>query len=226
MLRCRRFANGTAACGRPASALALNRNTVPAPVINTVLEHISWSYANLAAAHAAVEAGTGKYGRIHYMIRARLYKGLVSGTMNMRTLYDDEKVKYKYPRSCCYCGAITQLSMDHLIPRLRGGPDDSDNLVWACKPCNSSKRANDVLAWLTSKQRVPSILMLRRYIKLVARYCVENHLMELPLAEAQERDLPFSLRLLPYKIVNLDKRVLWVEPVESLGNEVFAIDES
>lgn len=79
------------------------------PEIRAVKEHIAWSYANLAAAHSAVSAGAERYGRVNYMIRARLNKGLVSGTMSMGSLLDDEKVKYKYPHSCCYCGATEQL---------------------------------------------------------------------------------------------------------------------
>ena len=153
--------------------------------INTVKEHIAWSYANLAGGHSAVESGSKKYGRLQYMIRARLFKGLVSGTMSMGSLYDDEKVKYKYPQSCCYCGACERLSMDHLIPRKKGGPDHADNLVWACTPCNSSKRDRDLLVWLEDKKKLPSILMLRRYIKLVSRYCTEHQqLPRCPLAQS------------------------------------------
>jgi|AntDeeMetagen681_2_1112603.scaffolds.fasta_scaffold10059_2 hypothetical protein len=185
------------------------------PEINTVKEHIAWSYANLAGGHNAVESGATKYGRLQYMIRARLFKGLVSGTMSMRSLYDDEKVKYKYPQSCCYCGANERLSMDHLISRNKGGPDHADNLVWACTPCNSSKRDRDLLVWLEAKNRIPSILMLRRYIKLISRYCTEHELLELPLAEACQLTLPFQLQNLPYKLENVGERVLWVEPASS-----------
>ncbi len=185
------------------------------PEINTVKEHIAWSYANLAGGHNAVESGATKYGRLQYMIRARLFKGLVSGTMSMRSLYDDEKVKYKHPQSCCYCGAIERLSMDHLISRKKGGPDHADNLVWACTPCNSSKRDRDLLAWLEAKNRVPSIFMLRRYLKLISRCCTELELLELPLAEAYQLNLPFQLQNLPYKLENVGERVLWVEPASS-----------
>lgn len=185
------------------------------PEINTVKEHIAWSYANLAGGHSAVESGAAKYGRLQYMIRARLFKGLVSGAMNIGSLYDDEKIKYKYPQSCCYCGSVEHLSMDHLIPRKKGGSDAADNLVWACKSCNSSKRDRDILEWLETKGWAPSILMLRRYLKLIFRYCMEHELFDLPLNEAYELDLPFQLQSLLYKLGNIGERVLWVEPVSS-----------
>ena len=182
------------------------------PEINTVREHLAWSYSNLACAHSAVESGAKKYSRLNYMIRARLNKGLISGTMSMRSTFDDEKVKYQYPQSCCYCGSKDKLHMDHLIPQIKGGSDNADNLVWACRSCNSSKRDRDVLRWLESKGWHPSILLLRRYIKLVARYCDENSLLDMSLVEMTNQGLPFDIMALPYKIDDLENMVLWVEP--------------
>ncbi len=186
--------------------------------IETVREHIAWSYANLACAHSAIDSGAKKYGRINYMIRAKLNKGLVSGTMNFRSTFDDEKVKYQYPNSCCYCGSVEKIHLDHLIPQIKGGQDSADNLVWACRSCNSSKRDRDVLVWLQSKGWEPSILLLRRYIKLIARYCEQNELLDAQLSEVVSRELPFNLMALPYKLEQLENRVLWVEPKISETN--------
>jgi hypothetical protein len=184
--------------------------SMPGPPIETVRQHIAWSYANLARAHAAVEAGVDSYGRTHHMIRSRLYKGLTTNSMKMRTLYDDEKAKFTYPQACCYCGTTESLSIDHLIARIRGGQDYSDNLVWACKSCNSSKGGRDLLEWHQLKNRFPSILLLRRYMKLVARYCVEHGILETTLAIATQQDLPFKLELLPYEFPALSTLTLWV----------------
>lgn len=132
--------------------------SMPGPLIETVRQHIAWSYANVARAHAAVEAGVESYGRTHHMIRSRLYKGLTTNTMKIRTLYDDEKVKFTFPQACCYCGATEKLSIDHLIPRMKGGEDYSDNLVWACKSCNSSKGGRDLLEWCQVKNSFPEVI--------------------------------------------------------------------
>ncbi len=40
---------------------------------------------------------------------------------------------------CQYCGAIDNLTLDHVIPKSRGGSSTWDNLVTACKTCNSKK---------------------------------------------------------------------------------------
>ena len=41
--------------------------------------------------------------------------------------------------NCQYCGKETDLSIDHLIPRSKGGKSNWKNLVTACKTCNSIK---------------------------------------------------------------------------------------
>lgn len=49
---------------------------------------------------------------------------------------------YIYSRdggACVYCGTKRNLVLDHLIPVNRGGPGVPDNLVTACKGCNSGK---------------------------------------------------------------------------------------
>ncbi len=40
---------------------------------------------------------------------------------------------------CRYCGSSKRLSIDHVLPRSRGGSHDPDNLVTACSSCNSRK---------------------------------------------------------------------------------------
>ncbi len=41
---------------------------------------------------------------------------------------------------CVYCGRATrELTLDHVMPRHRGGPHTWENLVSACKPCNHRK---------------------------------------------------------------------------------------
>jgi 5-methylcytosine-specific restriction endonuclease McrA len=40
---------------------------------------------------------------------------------------------------CQYCGSHLQLTLDHVIPRSRGGKDTWENLTTACQPCNTRK---------------------------------------------------------------------------------------
>ena len=50
--------------------------------------------------------------------------------------------------TCQYCGATERLSLDHIVPWSRGGKDSADNLVTACRSCNSKKNARTPDEWL------------------------------------------------------------------------------
>ena len=113
--------------------------------ITCIGELLYWSYANLAMAHSAITAKADKYGRTQFMIRSRLFAGLNKRTMHIGLLAEDERLKMILPQACCYCGSREHLSVDHLIPTKRGGENSGDNLVWACRSCNSSKGAIDAL---------------------------------------------------------------------------------
>ena len=41
--------------------------------------------------------------------------------------------------ACQYCGATERLTLDHVLPRSRGGPETWENLVAACTRCNNRK---------------------------------------------------------------------------------------
>ena len=41
--------------------------------------------------------------------------------------------------TCQYCGAKTTLTVDHVLPRSKGGPSSWDNIVASCAPCNRRK---------------------------------------------------------------------------------------
>jgi 5-methylcytosine-specific restriction endonuclease McrA len=40
---------------------------------------------------------------------------------------------------CQYCGSKQNLTLDHVMPRARGGKDTWENLVTACVTCNNKK---------------------------------------------------------------------------------------
>jgi 5-methylcytosine-specific restriction endonuclease McrA len=41
--------------------------------------------------------------------------------------------------TCQYCGARSNLTVDHVIPRSKGGSSNWDNIVASCAPCNRRK---------------------------------------------------------------------------------------
>ena len=41
---------------------------------------------------------------------------------------------------CTYCGSQENLTLDHIVPRCRGGARwDADNVTTACRACNQAK---------------------------------------------------------------------------------------
>ncbi len=162
-----------------------------------VKELLFWSYANLAMAHTAVDKKQEKYVVFNYMIRAKLFKGLMNGTMNIRTIFDDEKIKLSSGNKCNYCGANDNLALDHIFPQKLGGKDAGDNLVYACKTCNSSKGKKDLMEWMNFRNVFPPLMILRRYLKLVIAYCYDNKLMECSILELKEQKYPFNLEFIP-----------------------------
>ena len=45
--------------------------------------------------------------------------------------------------TCQYCGSRSNLTVDHVIPRSKGGSSDWENIVASCAPCN--RRKGDLL---------------------------------------------------------------------------------
>jgi 5-methylcytosine-specific restriction endonuclease McrA len=57
-----------------------------------------------------------------------------------------------FDHKCAYCGVGGQkLQRDHVLPLSRGGYDIPANVVPACHTCNTSKGAQGVRYWMTSR---------------------------------------------------------------------------
>lgn len=58
-------------------------------------------------------------------------------------------------RICDYCGGsfpARELTMDHVIPIIRGGRSTKGNLAAACKPCNADKRYQLLTEWRSNRK--------------------------------------------------------------------------
>ncbi|MCH8567894.1 MAG: HNH endonuclease [Balneolales bacterium] len=69
---------------------------------------------------------------------------------------------------CQYCASTRDLTIDHIIPRSRGGQDSWENLTTACNSCNNkkgNKTPEEAGMKLRKKPYRPShILFLREYL--------------------------------------------------------------
>lgn len=162
-------------------------------------------------AHTAVDRKQEKYATFNYMIRAKLFKGLIDGSMNIRTLFDDEKIKLLSGSKCSYCSSTESLAFDHIFSQKMGGKDSGDNLIYACRSCNSSKGKKDMMEWMKDKNVFPPLMILRRYLKLVINYCIEKELMEHNVNDLKNQGHPFKIEYIPLSYPKPNELILTVE---------------
>jgi hypothetical protein len=105
---------------------------LPPSAVKTIRDLIFWQYAKIISESAG-------YGKKQFGFVMDRFKKLASGEINWSTSIR-EYIKEKEKKDICiYCENKTDLTLEHIMPRSRGGPDTTDNAVWVCKSCNSSK---------------------------------------------------------------------------------------
>ena len=114
-----------------------------------------------------------------------------------RQIFDDERVKLQTGQICNYCGSTEKLALDHIFPQKYGGQDNAENLIFACKTCNSSKGKKDLMEWMAYRGEFLPLMIIRRYLKLTFKYCNENGLLDKKIEDLKGLELPFKIELLP-----------------------------
>lgn len=144
-------------------------------------------------AQSAVDLDQGIYSRYDRMVRRSVYNGLTAGTRKVASFFDDERERLVHAdRICSYCGNSTALSIDHIFPKKFGGLDDSENLVLACKSCNSSKGERDLIQWAQSAGINLPLTLVKRYLKLCYFWCQQNSLLDQKWSDLQSGPIPFD----------------------------------
>lgn len=88
------------------------------------------------------------------------------------------EIVHKRGKFCCFCGirttnrapANTALTIDHRIPRSKGGTDDPENLKIACLLCNNGRGDLDFEVYVTlvrqhGRERAASIADAMRSVR-------------------------------------------------------------
>ena len=134
---------------------------MPPSAVKTVKDLLYWQYAKIISASAG--AGKKNYGFI--MDR---FKKLQSGDIQWSTSIREYVKEHEQPDQCVYCGAKGDLTVEHMLPRSRGGPDIPENAVWVCGSCNSKKGSKRLYEWygLDSRNELPRIAE-GKYLKLL-----------------------------------------------------------
>lgn len=140
---------------------------MPPPAVKTIKDLIFWQYSKIIADSAGV--GKKNYGFVMNRFK-KLQKGEIEWSTAIREYVKENEIKNK----CIYCGKKKdKLTLEHLLPLCRGGPDISDNAVRVCSKCNCSKGGKRLYEWYLDKEnmqiakyKVPRIAE-GKYLKLL-----------------------------------------------------------
>jgi len=113
---------------------------MPASNVKTIKQIIFWQYAKIVSESAGL--GKKNYGMI-----MSTYKKLCDNSISWSSSVREWLKEREQGNECIYCGNAEKLTTDHILPRICGGEDIPDNVVSACKSCNSSKGSKGLYEW-------------------------------------------------------------------------------
>lgn len=96
----------------------------------------------------------GKAKRARNDHKKRIRKISVPTTL---TAEEWEQIKKQFKSRCIYCGEKKPLTHEHIIPLSRGGGFTKDNILPACKECNSRRGNRKMLLELLAEPCYPKI---------------------------------------------------------------------
>lgn len=173
------------------------------PKLEIFGDYLFFAYANLQMLMMAIKTGRRKFDKPCFIVRAKAYGALRSGKAHIHDLYQNNVWKLKDNSCCWYCGKEmpkNKLTVDHVFPRSKGGSDDFDNIVLACKECNSSKNDLDLLEWYSKRlQYWPLPYIFAYYLKHVYLYAQKHDLLDKTSEEIDAMDVPFKYEYIPLK---------------------------
>ncbi len=113
---------------------------MPPSAVKTVKDVIFWQYAKIIAE-------SSNFGKSNYGFIMNKFKELQTGTIHWSNSIREYVKEHENPGFCIYCGVKEKMTLEHILPTKRGGPDIPENAVMVCKSCNSSKGAKRLYEW-------------------------------------------------------------------------------
>lgn len=119
---------------------------MPPSAIKSVRDIIFWQYAKIIA-------DSSNFGKTNYGFIMSKFKELQTKKIHWSTTIREYIKEHEIPNQCIYCGVNEKLTLEHILPSSKGGPNITDNVVWVCKSCNSSKGAKRLYEWKGLKNK-------------------------------------------------------------------------
>jgi 5-methylcytosine-specific restriction endonuclease McrA len=97
-----------------------------------------------------------EYNRLHPEVKlASSHRNEVSRKYGTRVYEVTAKdIKRLLASPCIYCGSTNKITIDHVIPRKRGGVHSVGNIVPACQTCNASRKSDTIMEWRVKKNKL------------------------------------------------------------------------
>ena len=131
------------------------------------LNTVSWQKAIKYLMNAKAEVIKATEDAIH-TVDNMLAKPLIVRLLKMVKGVYKKKVPFSYKNvlkrdryKCQYCGSQEHLTIDHVVPRSRGGKTTFENCVTACRSCNhkkGNKPLHEIGFVLKKKPYTPSLI--------------------------------------------------------------------
>lgn len=79
------------------------------------------------------------YGRMCHRLQQCKRRAAIKGSECTLTGKQWDAIHEAWGGRCAYCGTTVHITVDHVVPIMRGGAHASHNVVPACRSCNSRK---------------------------------------------------------------------------------------
>lgn len=89
-----------------------------------------------------------------------------------------ETIKQAFNSQCAYCGEPRDLTQEHFIPLSKRGEYTHNNIIPACRSCNSSKNTKDFFEWYPKYEHYSK----KRERKILKFLNIKNGIQQLTLA--------------------------------------------
>ncbi len=160
---------------------------MPPSAVKTIRDLIFWQYAKIISTSSGI-------GKKNYGFIMTKFKELQTGEISWNEIR--EYVKERKINVCIFCGSETELTVEHLFPRVLNGPDNEKNIIWICKKCNSSKGSKKLYEWWTTriglknaKYNVPRIAE-GKYLKLIYESLKRSDMLEFDIEKIKNKVCP------------------------------------
>ena len=130
--------------------------------VKSIKDLIFWQYAKIISQSAG-------FGQIKFIFMMSRFKKLKNGVIKWPSSIEEWITENERRDECNYCGKEEEnLTVGHILPLSRGGPDHPDNTVWICKECNLKKSNKRLYEYsiLDKKGNTPRIVE-GKYLKLI-----------------------------------------------------------